>query len=73
MIVHVEAGSPAHRAGLSEGDIVLGFDQLPITGVDDLRKALSDGAIGRESQLEILRRGERRTASVTPIESPPRD
>jgi S1-C subfamily serine protease len=69
MVVHVETGSPAERSGLKEGDVIVGFDDLPVTGVDDLHRALSDGAIGREGRLAILRRAERLEVPITPVES----
>jgi len=70
MIVHVEGGSPAHHAGLREGDVVIAFEDEAVGGVDDLHKALSDGAIGRECRLTLLRRAEKLMVAVTPIESP---
>jgi S1-C subfamily serine protease len=73
MVVHVETGSPANRAGLREGDVVVGFDDQPVTGVDDLHRALSDGAIGREGTLVVLRRAEKVQVAVTPIESASHD
>jgi len=69
MVVHVEAGSPAQRAGLREGDVVVGFEGRGVTGVDDLHRELSDGAIGRDGRLTVLRRSEKLEVTVTPIES----
>jgi S1-C subfamily serine protease len=73
MVVHVETGSPANRAGLREGDVIVGFDDQPVTGVDDLHRVLSDGAIGREGTLRVLRRAEKVTIAITPIESADQD
>lgn len=73
MVVHVETGSPANRAGLREGDVIVGFDDQSVTGVDDLHRALSDGAIGREGTLVVLRRAEKIQVAVTPIESANQD
>ena len=69
MVVHVESGSPAQRAGLREGDVVVAFEGAPVGGVDDLHLALSDGAIGRASTLTVLRRSEKIEIAITPIES----
>jgi len=73
MVVHVESGSPAERAGLREGDVVVGFDNGAVRGVDDLHRMLSDGAIGREGKLTVLRRSEKLEISITPMESAVKD
>jgi len=73
MVVHIEAGSPAERAGLREGDVVVGFDNGAVRGVDDLHRMLSDGAIGREGTLTVLRRSEKLEIVITPMESAVRD
>ena len=73
MVVHVETGSPAHRAGLAEGDIIVAFDDRPVTGVDDLHRVLNDGHIGVQSKLTVLRRSEKLVVEIVPVESSPRD
>jgi len=69
--VHVEAGGPAHAAGVSEGDIIVSLDDVAVTGVDDLHRTLTDARIGVPTTLTILRRGERREIEVVPIENAP--
>jgi S1-C subfamily serine protease len=69
MVVHVEAKSPAASARLREGDIIVRFEDEPITGVDDLHRALSDGRIGEECTVTVLRRGERIEVRIRPVES----
>jgi S1-C subfamily serine protease len=73
MVVHVEAGSPAQRSGLREGDVIVGFESSPVLGVDDLHRALSEESIGRECSITLLRRGEKVVTSITPVESAPLD
>ena len=53
----VESGSPAERAGLRAGDIVIGLDQLPIASVDALHQALDASRIEREVTVVLLRAG----------------
>lgn len=72
LVLHVEKSSPAERAGLQEGDIVIGFEGEPVAGVDDLHRLLTEERIGTGVALDLLRRGERRTVAVTPEESPAR-
>ncbi len=71
LVLHVEQGSPAATAGLAEGDIVIGFEGEPVAGVDDLHRLLTEGRIGRPATLTLLRRGERRTLAIVPVESRP--
>jgi S1-C subfamily serine protease len=68
----VEAESPAAGAGLQAGDIIIGFDDAPVAGVDDLQRLLTDGRIGDGIVLAVLRRVQRLTMRVTPRESTPR-
>jgi S1-C subfamily serine protease len=53
----VEAGSPAERAGLRPGDIVVGLDDRPIASVDALHQALDAGRIERDVAIIVLRAG----------------
>ena len=70
MISSVEAGGPADRAGLAAGDIILSLDGTVVTGADDLIRTLTADKIGREVVVETLRKGERRTVSLTAEERP---
>jgi S1-C subfamily serine protease len=69
MVVHVESGSPAHAAGVVEGDIVVSFDGQAVTGVDDLHRLLTEQTIGVAAMLNVLRRGQRKDIAITPKES----
>jgi S1-C subfamily serine protease len=59
--------------GLSEEDIIVGFDEKPITGIDDLHKMLTDEKVGVITELIILRRSEKLTLPIVPGESIPRE
>jgi S1-C subfamily serine protease len=67
-IASVAAGSPASAAGLKEGDIVLGFDEHPVGGVDDLHRLLTEERIGVAANVVVLRAGQRRRLTVIPAE-----
>jgi S1-C subfamily serine protease len=64
----VEQDSPAAAAGVHTGDIIIGFDEAPVTGVDDLQRVLTGGRIGDGIALDVLRRVQRLTLKVTPRE-----
>jgi S1-C subfamily serine protease len=70
LVRQVEAESAAERAGLREGDIVVGFDGAPVAGVDDLHRLLLEERIGVAVPIEILRRGRKRTLVVVPEDAP---
>ena len=71
LIVSVEPHSPAQRAGLSEGDIIVGFDGQPISGIDDLHRVLTEEKVGTRTPLTIIRRSEKLVLNITPEESKP--
>lgn len=68
LVVSVEKNSPAQRAGLSEGDIIIGFDDQPVVGIDDLHKMLTEEKVGVRAKLTILRRSEKLEIPVIPEE-----
>lgn len=65
-------GSPAARAGLVRGDVLVRFDGRPVTSVADLHRLLDHEAIGRELTLQILRAGLPRELRVRASEAPAR-
>src|SRR6266567_897473 len=69
LVVSFEAKSPARRGGIREGDIIIGVDNQPIAGIDDLHKLLSEDRIGHKSTLLVIRNTERLSVEVTPVES----
>ena len=68
LITSVERNSPAQKSGLSEGDIIIGFDEQPISGIDDLHKMLTDIQVGKKSNIRILRRTEIMDIEIIPSE-----
>jgi len=63
-----EQGSPANRAGLLTGDMIVRLDGEPVTGADDLIRVLTGERIGREVEIGVLRLGKPRTFTVVPEE-----
>jgi S1-C subfamily serine protease len=64
----LEAGGPAERAGVRQGDIVFSLDGVPVTGADDLIRILAGDKIGRKIEIELLRNGNRHALSLEPSE-----
>src|SRR5215211_7057134 len=69
LVVSFEENSPARKAGLREGDIIVGFDARPIAGIDDLHKLLTEERIGQTSMLVVIRGTQKLDLEVTPEES----
>ena len=56
MIFSVEPGSPARKAGLAMGDVLVKFNGKPVTDFYDLPGLLAEDVIGKETTLTIIRR-----------------
>jgi S1-C subfamily serine protease len=69
LIVAVEDSGPAQKAGLREGDVIVGFEGQPVEGMDDLHRLLTDEKVGAESSLSVIRKSEKLTVKVVPQES----
>jgi S1-C subfamily serine protease len=69
LVVSLEENSPALKAGLQEGDLIIGYDDQPIAGIDDLHRLLTDQRVGVRSRLSVIRRNEMLTLNVIPQES----
>jgi S1-C subfamily serine protease len=69
LIVAVESDSPAGRAGLREGDVIVEFNGHAIASVDDLHKQLTGAQVGMRSPLTVIRHTEKLRLEVVPEES----
>jgi S1-C subfamily serine protease len=67
-VMEVQKESPAARAGVLSGDLIIAIDQQTVTGIDDLLRLLDHRRVGKPSAVEILRRGERLTFTLLPVE-----
>ncbi len=63
-----EPGSPANRAGLLTGDMIVALDGAPVTGADDLIRLLTGERIGRAIEIGVLRLGKPRAFTLVPEE-----
>jgi len=70
LVLSVESGSPADRAGLREGDILVTFEDTAIRHIDDLHKLLTEECRDRVCRAGFLRHGQRIETEITPTARP---
>lgn len=71
LIAGVENSSPAWRANLKEGDIIVGFNGGLIAGSGDLTKHLIGGdLISKETLVRVLRQTKLMEIGIVPVERP---
>jgi len=69
LVLSVEENSPAKRAGLRDGDIIVALEGKPIAGVDDLHRVLTDVRVGVSCSLTVLRLTEKLELTIMPEET----
>jgi S1-C subfamily serine protease len=70
-IMGVSPDSPAGRAGLLQGDIIISLNQQAVSGIDDIHRLLTRDVIGRDMPVVILRNWTNRIErTIKPIASP---
>jgi S1-C subfamily serine protease len=57
LVVGVTPGSPAEAAGLLVGDLVVQFEDHPITSPEDLLDVLTGAPVGKPARLRVVRGG----------------
>jgi serine protease Do len=70
VVVQVESGSPADRAGLRQGDVILAFNGKKIEDANVLPRLVAATKPGERATLEVFRNGKRERVDVTVGESP---
>lgn len=66
IISSVEPESPAHRAGLQEGDAILRFDRKPVNNADEFVRLVALAGSGKAVPLSIVRDGQPLDLNVVP-------
>jgi S1-C subfamily serine protease len=65
-VVSIEPDSPASRAGLRDGDLIVAYDDKAIAGIDDLHRMLTEEQAGVGATMTILRDLKKQTLRVEP-------
>jgi S1-C subfamily serine protease len=69
LVASVEPQSPAEKAGLLAGDVIVGYDDHSVEGIDALHQLLTEEKVGVQARLTVLRRSEKRFLHIVPQES----
>ena len=70
VIVDVMEGTPAQRAGMKNGDIVVSIDDRPVTDTRLLQRLIASGPVEREARVTVLRSEGRRALGVRLVAMP---
>jgi S1-C subfamily serine protease len=68
LVSGIEPGSPASRAGLRDGDVIVAFGGEPVSSIDELHRHLVAKVIGVPSPITVIRHTEKLDLVVTPQE-----
>jgi serine protease Do len=64
LVSDVVPESPAQRAGIRSGDVILGFGGNPVTEVRDLPRLVAGAPVGTEAEVALFREGKRETVRI---------
>jgi len=70
LLSDIRAGTPAAKAGLRRGDVVVKIEGTPVTSVGQFRNTVAANGAGRRVSLEIYREGKTQKVAVDLGEMP---
>ncbi|MCP8314798.1 MAG: trypsin-like peptidase domain-containing protein [archaeon] len=70
IVARVIYGSPAHRMGISEGDVIVRINGTSIETIRDLQKSIQKKGVGDRVEVELIRGYQRGVVEVTLAELP---
>lgn len=65
LVAQVSEDSPAAKAGIKQGDVIVAYQAKPVTDVGDFRNRVSLTSPGSREQLTIIRNGKRQKLDVS--------
>jgi serine protease Do len=72
LVVEVVPGSPAARAGLQAGDVLVSVNDTPVAEAKDVQNQVEASTIGADLAIALLRDGRNQTLTVQPATLPTR-
>jgi serine protease Do len=70
LVSDVAKASPAERAGITRGDVILEFNSKEVKDVSSLRNMVAQSKVGSEISMKILRSGKKYAVKVFIVELP---
>jgi len=64
LVADIQPDSPASKADIKRGDVIVGFDSKPVKELRDLTRMVADTPVGQSASLEIWRDGAKQTVTV---------
>ncbi len=68
VLVNIIQGSPAYKAGLQPGDVVIAANDKPVKNAADLRNQVGLKRIGEKVKLKVMREGKKKMVTITVAE-----
>ena len=68
LVISMDPGSPARKAGLQEGDVIYRFAGETVEGIDELHRLLTEERVGVAQKLNVVRRTQNIEMEITPLE-----
>jgi serine protease Do len=66
LVAEVQPDSPAQKAGIQQGDVILDFAGKPIGELRDLTRGVAASKVGASQELKVWRNGEEQSLSIAP-------
>ena len=64
-VTNVAKDSPADKAGIKEGDVVLEYDGAAVEGIEQITRLVRETPIGRQVKISVWRNGAAQTLTAT--------
>jgi S1-C subfamily serine protease len=72
MVMQVEPGSPSSESGITLGDLIVGVNSQPVSGIEDVQRVLSKAKRGDSVELGYVRGGQPASLKVKLADRPRR-
>jgi serine protease Do len=64
LVADVTKDSPAHKAGIKRGDVIVSFDGKEIKEMRELPYVVGSTPVGKKVPVEVIRKGEKKTLQI---------